>query len=170
MQETNEVWESNIRAKCQDVLSDYEDSIPRFYSGRQLLGLGQIGFAVGAYLGIVFQHYFFDGLSKIRVPKRCSLKLITQRILRICVMILIVIGHIGVSRRTPRANNIYLRLICQNLMWSMLYMFLVFAFSDLLLLKLRLYDKAEEPKVSEEKTQEQVHLVQPAETSISASV
>ena len=117
--------------------------MPRFYSGKILLGLGQIGFAEGAYFGIVLQHYCFEGLSKIQVPKRCSLKLFAQRMLRMCVMISIVIAHIGISRRTPRANNIYLRLICQNLMWSMLYMFLVFGFSDVLILKLRLYDKVE---------------------------
>ena len=40
-------------------------------------------------------------------------------------------------------------------MWSLVYMFLVFGFSDLIILTLRLYDKVEQPKVSEEKTKEQ---------------
>lgn len=83
------------------------DSIERFYSGENLLGMGQIGYLVGAYCGIVVQHSCFEGMSHIEKPKQ---KTRLKGCLRFLTMISFIVIYNLLLIVVPKAENIYIRL------------------------------------------------------------
>ena len=63
--ENDPAWEVQIKTKCPDYFEKEEHTIERFYTGDILVEFCNIGYAAGAFYGLVLQHICFDGMSRM---------------------------------------------------------------------------------------------------------
>lgn len=57
------VWEGIIKEKCPDLFDHYQ-TIERIYAGDIFASFGKIGYALGAYFGIIYSYIKFEGITK----------------------------------------------------------------------------------------------------------
>ena len=136
--EYDPVWNQNIKEKCPDFFDTCDGDLQRFYADYTFSSFGQISYLCGAYCGIVFQYWYFEGLSQVKPPQKKSR---VKKCLRMLILISISIPFQIALHKVPRACNPFVWTFLQNGIVNFLLLFILFGFTDALLLKIGLYDK-----------------------------
>ena len=134
----------NIVAKCGDKIPD--KMIDKFYIIGQVAVLGRIGGLMGGYWGVLFQYKFFQGRSKFKEPT----KYVCPKTLARGVLLSILFTPFeSISKFVAQDANIWVHIIVLNFfLYAVLY-FILFAFSDTVMAKIRLINK----RIKEEKVE-----------------
>ena len=75
-------WATNVTQKCPDYFGEPYQTVDRFYTAHTFSSFGQVGYAFGAYCGLILQHKLFEGMSLIVIPSRKrGLKMLIRTIL-----------------------------------------------------------------------------------------